>query len=143
MATGYLSHGRCVPTLADAKKLHCSLSSWSGEVGTANVLHIGVCTATDFEASTYQMTFFRSGTTQSVSSGLVYPTFPDCTIASSGSSSGSSSGNSGSFSEVPELFPLPSATDIGTVFAWGFSLVLVSYLAAWGLGTVLNFLKRN
>lgn len=45
--------------------------------------------------------------------------------------------------EQPELFPLPSATDIGTVFAWGFSLVLVSYLAAWGLGTVLNFLKRN
>lgn len=37
----------------------------------------------------------------------------------------------------------PQPGDIGTAFAWGFSLVAGSYVIAWALGAVLNLLKEN
>jgi fructose-specific phosphotransferase system IIC component len=38
-------------------------------------------------------------------------------------------------------FPAPA--DASEVWAWGFSLVVVSYMFAWGVGTVVNFIKTH
>jgi hypothetical protein len=38
-------------------------------------------------------------------------------------------------------FPAPA--DAGEVWAWGFSLVVVSYMFAWGTGAVINFIKEH
>ena len=38
------------------------------------------------------------------------------------------------------MFPAPA--DASPVFAWGFSLVVVSYMFAWGCGAVLNFIRE-
>ena len=35
----------------------------------------------------------------------------------------------------------PSPTDFGTVWAFGFFLVVGSYVVSWGAGTVLRFFK--
>ena len=38
-------------------------------------------------------------------------------------------------------FPTPE--DAGQVWLWGFSLVFISYLFAWGTGAVVNFIKNH
>lgn len=40
-------------------------------------------------------------------------------------------------------FTIPAPTDAATAWGLGFSLVVTSYLMAWGCGAVLNFIKRN
>jgi hypothetical protein len=44
---------------------------------------------------------------------------------------------------VLHSFTLPAPTDAMAAWGLGFSLVVTSYLAAWGCGAVLNFIKRN
>ena len=117
--TGFYANGVCHATVAQARQAQC-------ELYTATISHGGSVvnqTCMPLASDMWVRQFTPSGYLSQ--QGVAYPTFTSCSL------------------EQPELFPLPSATDIGTVFAWGFSLVLVSYLTAWGLGAVLNFLKRN
>lgn len=37
----------------------------------------------------------------------------------------------------------PTAEQASTAYVWGFSVVVVAYLAGWGVGAVLNTIKRN
>jgi hypothetical protein len=37
----------------------------------------------------------------------------------------------------------PSPADAATAWAWGFSLVVGSYVIAWAAGAVVNFVNRN
>lgn len=41
------------------------------------------------------------------------------------------------------VFKIPTPTEFGAAWAWGFSIVVVSYLAGWAVGAVLNFLNRS
>ena len=38
-------------------------------------------------------------------------------------------------------FPAPA--DAAEVWAWGFSLVVISYMFAWGVGAVVNSIKNH
>ncbi|MEW6706475.1 MAG: hypothetical protein AB1430_16635 [Pseudomonadota bacterium] len=44
---------------------------------------------------------------------------------------------------IAALFSFPSATDLGTAFGVGFTLVVSGYLIGWAVGSVLNFIERN
>jgi hypothetical protein len=124
--TGFMGAGRCYATVEEARAANCqALNSVVEHDGKASVfLCMSGTGATNTAFNLYSVN--STGGTAFIRQ-IVPPhaQTPTCSL------------------EQPEIFPLPSATDIGTVFAWGFSLVLVSYLTAWGLGTVLNFLKRN
>jgi hypothetical protein len=40
-------------------------------------------------------------------------------------------------------FSFPSPADFSTAWAWGFSLVVGSYLIGWAAGAVLRFFNRS
>lgn len=40
-------------------------------------------------------------------------------------------------------FAVPTPAEFATVWAWGFSTVVVSYLIGWSVGAVVNFIKRR
>lgn len=50
---------------------------------------------------------------------------------------------SGADSGALSLFTFPTPTDASTAWVWGFSLVVVSFLAAWGAGAVVNMIHRR
>lgn len=39
-------------------------------------------------------------------------------------------------------FAVPTPAQFATVWAWGFSLVVGSYLMSWAVGAVVNFLRK-
>lgn len=41
------------------------------------------------------------------------------------------------------LTAFPTEADAMTAFVWGFSLVLISYVTAWGCGAVINLIGRK
>lgn len=41
-----------------------------------------------------------------------------------------------------QLFKTPTATEFAVAWAWGFSLVVGVYVAAWAAGALLNSFKR-
>lgn len=44
---------------------------------------------------------------------------------------------------VRTVFQIPDSAILGTAFWTGFQLVAFAYLAGWGVGAVLNFLKEK
>lgn len=50
---------------------------------------------------------------------------------------------SGADSGALSLFTFPTPADASAAWVWGFSLVVVSFLAAWGAGAVVNMIHRR
>ena len=48
---------------------------------------------------------------------------------------------SGSEIAIARGFTVPSPAEFGAAWAWGFSVVVGSYMLAWGVGAVLRFFR--